>query len=60
MNNLRRLAAVLLSLMMIFSLTATASAESAAPYEELASEKDKDRLIVSKIPYVLTGEQNSA
>lgn len=31
-----------------------------APYEELASEKDKDRLIVSKIPYVLTGEQNSA
>ena len=35
MNNLRRLAAVLLSLMMIFSLTATASAESAAPYAEL-------------------------
>ena len=35
MNNLRRLAAVLLSLMMIFSLTATACADSAAPYEEL-------------------------
>ena len=35
MNNLRRLAAVLLSLMMLLSLCATASAESAAPYEEL-------------------------
>lgn len=27
-----------------------------APYEDLASEKDKDRLVVCRIPYILTGE----
>jgi ABC-type amino acid transport/signal transduction systems, periplasmic component/domain len=36
MNNMRRILAVLLALMMVLSVTVTASAESAAPYEELA------------------------
>ncbi len=36
MNSMRRIAAVLLALMMVFSLAVCASAESAAPYEELS------------------------
>lgn len=35
MNNFRRIAAALLALMMVLSLSVTASAESKAPYEEL-------------------------
>jgi ABC-type amino acid transport substrate-binding protein len=35
MNNMRRIAGLLLALMMVLSLTVCASAESAAPYEEL-------------------------